>query len=119
MPAKRILLVEDDADLVPILSAVLRTEGYAVDIARTLADAHKCLGSPDYDLVIADLRLPDGNGLEIAERASTEGVKTAILSGYLHQLSPETADRYEVMVKPMRPVELIDAVQRLIGAAVK
>ena len=43
------------------------------------------------------------------------GSKTAILSGYLHQLDPRAADRHYVMVKPMRPIELIDAVRRLIG----
>lgn len=43
------------------------------------------------------------------------GMKTAIRSGYLHRLPAEAADRHEVMVKPMRPVELIDAVRHLIG----
>jgi hypothetical protein len=42
-------------------------------------------------------------------------MKTAIRSGYLHRLPAEAADRHEVMVKPMRPVELIDAVRHLIG----
>jgi hypothetical protein len=51
----------------------------------------------------------------LADRAADMGVKTAIISGYVHRLPPEVADRHEVMVKPMRPIELITAVKRLIG----
>jgi CheY-like chemotaxis protein len=68
-----------------------------------------------YSLVIADLRLPDGDGAEVADDASERGIKTAILSGYVHQLTPAAAERHEIMLKPMRPVELITAVRRLIG----
>jgi hypothetical protein len=65
--------------------------------------------------MITDLRLPDGDGLALADYAADLGIKTAIISGYVHRLLPEVADRHEVMVKPMRPIELINAVRRLIG----
>jgi DNA-binding response OmpR family regulator len=67
-----------------------------------------------YALVIADLRLPDGDGLLVANRAAELGAKTAILSGYLH-LPLEAGDRHEIMIKPVRPSELIAAVWRQIG----
>ena len=115
MPERRILLVEDDRDLAPILEHVLLSEGYAVDVARNMAQAQAHLDQQLYTLVIADLRLPDGDGLEIADHAAETGLKTAIISGYVHQLAPEIADRHEVMAKPMRPAELIATVRRLIG----
>lgn len=115
MPATRILLVEDDPDLARILEHVLNDSGYFVDSAATAAEAYIRLTECSYSLVIADLRLPDGNGMDVADHAAELGAKTAIISGYVHQLQPEAAERHEIMPKPMRPVELISAVRRLIG----
>ena len=116
MPGRRILLVEDDPDVTRILEHVLFDEGYDVDVVKTIKYAQSSLdGHHPYALVIADLRLPDGDGLSIAERAAELGVKTAIMSGYLHQLTAAAADRHEVMIKPVRPAELIAVVRRLIG----
>jgi CheY-like chemotaxis protein len=67
MAAKRILLVEDEQDIAEILALVLRSEGYTVDIAGTVAQARQRLDAIRYTLVNTDLRLPDGNGLEIVE----------------------------------------------------
>jgi DNA-binding response OmpR family regulator len=67
--------------------------------------------------VNTDLRLPDGNGLEIVDRAAELGARTSILSGYVLQLPAHTADQHEVLMKPMRPTEFLAAVQRLIGRA--
>ena len=61
-----------------------------------------------------NLPLPDGNGLEIADRAP---ITTSILSGYVLPLPPDAADRHEVLMKPMRPSEFVAAVHRLIGPA--
>ena len=116
MPAQRIILVEDDAYLARLLEHVLIDEGYAVDVAGTLLDAHALLQERGYALVIADLRLPDGDGLTFADRAAELGIKTALMSGFVHQLTPAAADRHEVMAKPVRPIELIAAVRRLIGS---
>jgi DNA-binding response OmpR family regulator len=89
----------------------------AVDTAGTLAQARRQLRSLRYALVNSDLRLPDGDGLEIVDRAAELGARTSILSGYVRQLSPEAGDRHEVLMKPMRPSEFVAAVHRLIGPA--
>ena len=117
MAAKRILLVEDEEDIAEILADFLRSEGYVVDTAGTLAQARQRLKSLSYTLVNTDLRLPDGNGLEIADRAAELGARTCILSGYVFQLPPHAADQHEVLMKPMRPSEFVAVVQRLIGPA--
>ena len=109
-----ILLVEDDRDLARILEHVLIDADYKVEVVGTAAAAYQCINRGSYSLVIADLRLPDGNGAEVADEAVERGIKTAILSGYVHQLTPAVADRHEIMLKPMRPVELITTVRRLI-----
>src|SRR5437763_10470575 len=92
MVAKRILLVEDEEEIADILALVLRSEGYVVDTAATVAQARGHLRSLRYALVNSDLRLPDGDGLEIVDRAAELGSRTSILSGYVFQLSPEAGD---------------------------
>jgi DNA-binding response OmpR family regulator len=117
MAVKRILLVEDEEEIADILGLVLRNEGYIVDTAGTLAQARRHLQSLRYALVNTDLRLPDGDGLEIVDRAAELGARTSILSGYVFRLPSDAADRHEVMMKPMRPSEFVSAVHRLIGPA--
>jgi two-component system response regulator PilR (NtrC family) len=115
MPERRILLVEDDPDVAALLEHVLIDEGYPVDVARTLEQARSCLDERTYALLITDLRMPDGDGMALADHAAELGIRTAVMSGYVHRLAPETADRHEVMAKPLRRVELITIVRRLIG----
>jgi DNA-binding response OmpR family regulator len=114
MAGKRILLLEDEADIAELLALALDGEGYVVDLAATVAEARTRLDTLVYTLVIADLR--DGDGLEIAERAADLGVATFIMSGYLFQLQRGAATRHELLMKPMRPSELIEAVRRSIGS---
>jgi two-component system response regulator HydG len=115
MAAKRILLLEDDEALAEMLVLILRSGGYSVDLALTMAQAEQQFADQGYELVVADWRLPDGDGIEFADRAAERGMKTAVLTGYAFQMPPEKADRHEVWMKPMRPRELIAEVERCIG----
>ena len=115
MPAKRILLVEDDPDIHYLLTYVLVAEGYVVDVADTVAKAWQHLDRQPYALVIADWRLPDGDGTVIADAAADLGAKTFVMSGYLFQMPGGRAERHQTLMKPVRPGELIDAVERSIG----
>jgi DNA-binding response OmpR family regulator len=64
----RILLVEDDADLADVVALGLRNESYAVDVARTCADAEDLLRTTGFDVACVDLGLPDGDGLDLVRR---------------------------------------------------
>jgi DNA-binding response OmpR family regulator len=64
----RILLVEDDADLAEVVALGLRNESYAVDVARTCAEAEDLLRTTDVDLACVDLGMPDGDGLDLVRR---------------------------------------------------
>jgi two-component system response regulator HydG len=114
---KRILLVEDDRLINDLLANVLYDEGYAVDVAATLADAMGHLENRTYNLVIADWRLPDGDGSLIVDTAAELGAQTMIMSGYLFQMPGGRADRHETLMKPIRPSELINAIEHSIGKA--
>ena len=112
----RVLLVEDDPDVRLLLEHVLLGAGYGADVAGTLGQARALLGSASYDLVIADSRLPDGSGIEIADAAKAAGMKTLVVTGFAFQDS-DGLRRHEYLIKPVRPSELLLALRRLIGEA--
>jgi DNA-binding response OmpR family regulator len=118
MPAWRILLVEDDDEVGQLLDVVLRSEGYAVDYARDAAQARKRMAADRYDLVLTDWRLPDGDGVDIADLAADAGVKTILMSGYLLQVPADRIAGCGLLMKPIRPRELVEAIERVLGAAV-
>jgi hypothetical protein len=68
----RILLLEDDADLAEVVALGLRNESYAVDVARTCADAEEVLQTTEFDVACIDLGLPDGDGLDLVRRLSQD-----------------------------------------------
>ena len=117
MAEKRILLVEDESTTRQLLAHVLYAEGYQVDVAETVAEAKAFLDTTPYSLVIVDWRLPDGDGLLIADTAAELGAKTLVTRGYLLQMPVDQTYLHETLMKPLRPSEMVAAVERSIGKA--
>src|ERR1700688_4682052 len=101
----RILLVEDDPDVLPIFEEILLEAGHQVDTAETLRAAAELLASRDYDLVVSDGRLPHGTGMKLADNAKAKGIKSLIVTGYLTGLRDSDPslnfDNYTVLRKPV------------------
>jgi two-component system, NtrC family, response regulator PilR len=113
--AKRILLVDDDADVRELVALVLRSEGYSVDVAASAARALVNLTRFRYALVIADWRLPDGDGTVVANFAEQLGAKAFIMSGYLFHMPRSKVDERLTLMKPLQPSEVAAAVRNCIG----
>ncbi|TMJ73757.1 MAG: response regulator [Alphaproteobacteria bacterium] len=116
----RILLVEDDANVLMLLEHVLCGDGYDVDTASTVEQARSHLAQrPGYDLVVADGRLPDGTGMQVGDAAARAGAKTLILivTGFAFQLPREELGRYDYLLKPVRPAELLRAIGRMLESS--
>ncbi len=75
----RLLLVEDDVSLATVLERGLAEDGYAVDHVGRAVDAEHAVASHEYDVLVLDIGLPDGNGLDLCARFRTGGVATPIL----------------------------------------
>lgn len=72
--ALRILLVEDHADTALVMSRLLTQLGHTVHAAGTLAEAVRAAGDGRWDLIISDIGLPDGNGVELLGRLRQAGL---------------------------------------------
>lgn len=75
----RILVVEDDEVLRDGLQVGLPLYGFCVDGVGSAEDAHLALKATEYDLVVLDVALPDGSGLEVLRRWRADGSRTPIL----------------------------------------
>src|ERR1051325_8947041 len=71
--------------------------------------------SGEYDLVLADGRLPDGSGMALADRANARGIPSLIVTGYAFDLMKEDLGRFDFLLKPVRPDELLQAVERVLA----
>ena len=75
----RILVVEDDQLLNKTLSYNLSAVGYSVDGAMSKAVAIRFLEKQDYDLIVLDVNLPDGNGFDICREVKERRPDTAVI----------------------------------------
>jgi DNA-binding response OmpR family regulator len=111
----RILLVEDDPDVRPLLEHILLSGGFAVTAVESVSGAISLISSQPYDLVITDVNLPDGSGLGVADRAAEAGVKSLVVTGHGLSLAPGSLAAYDYLLKPLRVDELLTAIRRCLA----
>ena len=79
-----LLVVDDEPDLRTLYELTLLREGYDVESAGSVAEAHQRLAARQYSAVITDMRLPDGNGLTLLRELERQGrpEKTIVITAY-------------------------------------
>lgn len=113
----RILLVEDDISITRTLSAFLTSEGFSCDVASGQAMALELYSKNDYDVVLLDVSLSDGNGFVVCSAMKQEKDTPIIfLTASFDEHSVVTglelgADDY--IAKPFRPRELISRIRNV------
>lgn len=75
----RILLVEDNSELANGLIKVLAISGFQVDLVATAEDAEAAIAANKFDLVILDLTLPDGDGLDVLKNIRDRGTDVPVI----------------------------------------
>ena len=75
----RVLVVEDDAPLAEVLRRGLTEDGYATDVVGKLSDARHAVTVNDYDLLVLDRGLPDGDGRTLCADMRAGGDFTPVL----------------------------------------
>jgi two-component system NtrC family response regulator len=79
MSAGRVLIIDDEEKLRKLLVRIISLEGYEVDEAKDLAEGQDKLKRSAYHLVLCDVKLPDGNGLEFSESFIKQYPQTEII----------------------------------------
>ena len=81
---RRVLVVDDEADFLATYERLLRREGYEVVTVTSRAAGLAALAGEPPDLVISDLRLPDGDGLDVVRAAhnARDPVPVIVVTGY-------------------------------------
>ena len=114
----RVLIVEDDADIVENLTILLQDEGYSVCHASSMEQAMKTLRTENIDLVLLDITLPDGNGYSVCTAVKRQtNAPVIFLTAMADESSIVTgfqlgADDY--ITKPFKPMELICRVRNAL-----
>ncbi|HLT92485.1 MAG TPA: sigma-54 dependent transcriptional regulator [Woeseiaceae bacterium] len=78
------LVVDDEPDIRELLTLTLERMGIDTIVAGDLGDARRKLANREFDICLTDMRLPDGNGLEIVEwiQKNTPGVPVAVITAH-------------------------------------
>jgi PAS domain S-box-containing protein len=110
---RRVLLVEDHPDSRDFVRAVLETEGHAVAVAGTVADALSRLESTvvPFDVLVTDIGLPDGSGWDLVAfaRSVWPGIRVGVVTGW--EPRPGAGPTPDFLLrKPVRTTELLDRV---------
>ena len=75
----KILIVEDEKELMKSITQALRHEGYVCETAVTESEAREKLITFDYDCILLDIGLPDGNGLKVLEEIRNSGKNDGVI----------------------------------------
>ena len=122
--AKRVLVIEDEANILLSLVFVLEREGYQVRSAKTGLDGLAEMQRERPDLVILDLMLPDISGYEVCQRARRDAaladVPILVLTARAQEAERQRGldvGATEYVTKPFRVADLLGRVARLLSAS--
>ena len=116
---RNILMVEDDSTIAFAVKYAVEQEGFNLDIAENLENARKIVNSKEYDLILLDVMLPDGNGYEFLKQLREHDEDTPVI--FLTACDEEVnivmgldigADDY--ITKPFRVRELISRINAIL-----
>jgi two-component system response regulator HydG len=115
-----ILVVDDEASARSTLALLLRKRGHRVQEAVGVAEAAKALADDTFDLVVTDLRMPDGSGLDVlrAVKAQNPGADVILLTAYAGWESAKEAIQlgaFDYFEKGREPAELFVRLDRALA----
>ena len=123
--AKKILVIDDEELIIKSLSRLLEKNGYEVFVAKNGQDAIIMTEEEDFDLILADIRMPGMNGVDtiqsIYEGLQSNNLKKIpiiFITGYADEKIKRKADILKPIAyiyKPFDMVEILDKIKKAIG----
>lgn len=117
MPA--ILIIEDDLTFLLMLTTWLGKKGFEVTTAASVADARRRIAAGPFDLVISDLRLPDGDGIDLLKWLKEEypALPLIMMTSYAEiqtAVLAMKAGAADYIAKPLNPEDLLAKIREII-----
>src|ERR1700733_5615375 len=122
MPAKKILLVDDDEAVRHLYEEIFTKNDFAVTTAASVQEALKCISAESFDVLLSDLHMPGaGDGLTVvsAMRHANPEAVTLLLSAFPQMEAATKAillQADEILVKPIDTGDLMEVITRRLGA---
>jgi DNA-binding NtrC family response regulator len=115
-----VLVVDDDNAICRIVQLMLSDEQYQVQTSQSVADACRAIEEKPFDAYLLDYKLPDGSGLDVAERIRSKGNEAPIIlmSGYDTSTVASRAENFHAffLQKPFSRETICYAVKKAIGS---
>ena len=121
---KHILIVEDDTTFAVMLQTWLSKKKFSVAFVSGIAAAKKTLIESSVDLVLCDLRLPDGDGIDLLEWVSNRNVNVPLIVMTSYAAIPSAVQAMKLgardyISKPVNPEDLLQKINEVFNAGVK
>jgi two-component system nitrogen regulation response regulator NtrX len=122
MSRNRILIVDDEENIGRSLRLILEREGYAVSFCRSIAECRAHPDTPRTDLFLLDVRLPDGNGIDLLRelRAGGDGAPAVMISGHgsiSEAVEATRAGAFDFLEKPLSRDKVLLVVRHALEQA--
>ena len=119
---KKILIVDDEPDIVKVIASRLKANNYDVEVAFDAREAIQVAHKVKPDLIILDIKMPSGSGISVYENLSIFGdtarVPVIFITAYSNdEVRKKVLDlgAADFMEKPFNPDELTEKVNRILG----
>ena len=117
-----VLIIEDDLTFSLMLTTWLGKKGFEVSAVSSVAEARRRLASATYDLVISDLRLPDGDGIDLLKwlKDNYPSVPLIMMTSYAEIQTAVQAMKLgaaDYIAKPLNPEDLLTKIREIVGPA--
>lgn len=115
----KILVVDDEPDLCEILQFILEDKGFIVETAKTCMEAVIRLEAQGFDLVLSDIRMPCGGGLELLDKLRDRQLQlpVVLISGFADILKDEAMAKgaAALLCKPIHREHLLEVVESMLS----
>ena len=108
-----VLFVDDDRDVLDMYSALLENSNYRIFRAASGTEAVTMMDQHQFDCIITDLKMPDGNGLKVRDAAMEREIPLIIVTGYQGSYKTILDAKDVVLEKPVRRQDLINTIEKI------
>jgi CheY-like chemotaxis protein len=114
--AKNILVIDDEEIIIKTLSKLLEKNGYSVLVAKNGQDALAMIEEESFDLIVADIRMPGMNGVEIIQdiyKNLGKSIPTIFITGYADEEMKKSAKALKPIAYIYKPFDMVELINKI------